>query len=72
MSEPSNELVQFRLLNMPCCNILLCWVNPRRPMYCPECGQRVFHHFPRERWNAQYSEAWLKVNDYDKATYVVS
>ena len=41
MSEYA-EFVPFRLINTPCCNILLCWVNPRLPNYCPECGVRVF------------------------------
>lgn len=38
----SNERVHFRLTEMPCCGQLLCWVNPRFPNYCPECGQHVF------------------------------
>jgi hypothetical protein len=67
--KPTNNYVQFRLLQMPCCNILICWVNPRRPMYCPECGTRVFHHYPKDRWEEQYSEAWLRVTDYEKATW---
>jgi hypothetical protein len=33
------QRVHFRLLNMDCCHVLLCWVNPRLPMYCPECGK---------------------------------
>lgn len=36
------ELIQFRLFKMPCCDHLLCWVNPRLPSYCPECGKQVF------------------------------
>jgi hypothetical protein len=36
-----NERVWFRLLVMPCCHIQLCWVNPRLPSYCPECGCQV-------------------------------
>jgi hypothetical protein len=71
MASPSNQVVQFRLLQMPCCNILICWVNPRRPNYCPECGSRVFHEYPKARWEEQYSEAMLRVDDYDKATWVV-
>lgn len=35
----TNELVIFRLMRMPCCGHMLCWVNPRRPNYCPECGK---------------------------------
>jgi hypothetical protein len=67
MTKPTNEMVQFRLLHMPCCYILICWVNPRRPMYCPECGKRVFSYFPKARWEEQFSEAWLRVVDHDKA-----
>ena len=39
MSEHyTHELVTFKLIKTPCCNHLLCWVNPRLPNYCPECG----------------------------------
>lgn len=37
-----NERVFFRLIKMPCCGHLLCWVNPRLPTYCPECGKLMF------------------------------
>lgn len=70
MALPSSQEVQFRLLQMPCCGTLICWVNSRRPMRCPECGERVFHHFPKARWEEQYSKAWLRVQDYDKATWI--
>lgn len=36
------ERVPFRLFQMPCCGHLLCWVNPRLPTYCSECGSKVF------------------------------
>jgi hypothetical protein len=36
------EYVKFKLLEMPCCGQLLCWVNPRMPNYCPECGKSVW------------------------------
>jgi len=39
-------------------------------MRCPECGERVFHAFPKARWEEQYSKAWLRVEDYDKATWL--
>lgn len=68
-TKPTNEQVQFRLIQMPCCGILICWVNPRRPMYCPECGTRVFNHFPKGEWDTYFSIAWLHVEDYDKATW---
>lgn len=35
------EPVRFRLFQMPCCGHLVCWVNPRDPNFCPECGLRV-------------------------------
>lgn len=35
------ERVTFRLIRMPCCGQLLCWVNPRFPNFCPECGTNV-------------------------------
>lgn len=38
---PITERVMFRLFEMPCCGHLLCWVNPRHPTYCPECGKMV-------------------------------
>jgi DNA-directed RNA polymerase subunit RPC12/RpoP len=37
-----NERVHFRLIRMPCCGTLSCWVNHRLANYCPECGERVF------------------------------
>lgn len=37
-----NERVPFRLLIMGCCGHQLCWVNPRLPSYCPECGKTVY------------------------------
>lgn len=38
------EIIPFRLLHMECCHVMLCWVNPRFPNFCPECGQRCFPH----------------------------
>lgn len=40
------ERVVFRLVQMPCCGQLLCWINPRRPNFCPECGK------PFMQWGA--------------------
>ena len=36
------ERVPFRLLVMECCTTLLCWVNPRLPTHCPECGKHCY------------------------------
>jgi len=38
----TNERVPFRLYNMECCNLLLCWVNSRHMTYCPGCGKFVY------------------------------
>lgn len=35
-------LIKFRLIQTPCCSTLLCFVNPRLPNYCSECGARIF------------------------------
>ncbi len=40
--ERTRERVHFRLIQMPCCGQLLCWVNPRLPSHCPECGTSVY------------------------------
>lgn len=37
----TTERVHFRLLQTPCCGTLLCWVNPRWPTFCPECGKSI-------------------------------
>lgn len=36
------ERVPFRLIVMECCGTMICWVNPRLPTYCPECGTRIY------------------------------
>ena len=55
------ERVPFRLLNMECCGHQLCWVNPRFPSYCPECG---IHVYPEVRsWAVEGREAELKIYD---------
>ena len=32
----------FRYIMTECCGIMLCWVNPRLPNYCPDCGKRIY------------------------------
>jgi len=36
------QRVNFRVFQMPCCGQLLCWVNPRLPSFCPECGKFIY------------------------------
>lgn len=36
------EFVELKVLIMPCCHHQLCWVNPRWPTHCPECGATVY------------------------------
>lgn len=38
----TTERVMFRLLQTPCCSTMLCWVNPRLPSYCSECGKFIY------------------------------
>lgn len=38
----TTERVHFRLIQTPCCHTLLCYVNPRFPNYCSECGTYIF------------------------------
>lgn len=38
----TTEFITFKLLRMPCCGHQLCWVNPRWPSYCPECGTHIY------------------------------
>jgi hypothetical protein len=36
------QRVKFQLICMECCGQLLCWVNPRLPNHCPECGKFIY------------------------------
>lgn len=40
--KAGTERVTFRLIQTPCCMSLLCWVNPRLPSHCPECGKGIY------------------------------
>lgn len=45
--EPTSthrERISFRFIRMDCCGQQLCWVNPRLPTYCPECGKSCYPH----------------------------
>lgn len=49
IDEPmTQEAVPFRLIKMPCCEHQVCWINPRLPSYCPECGASVYRRLKFE------------------------
>lgn len=59
----SYEVVYFRLFEMPCCGQLICWVNPRMPNYCPECGKFVYSQLKSgEHHHIEDRSARLEVN----------
>lgn len=57
----TNERVYFRLIQTPCCNTLLCWVNPRMPNFCPECGAAIWLKKQGEHIRHSDDFAMLKV-----------
>ena len=60
----SKERIKFRLFQMPCCGQLLCWVNSRRPNYCPECGKCVsVLIMSGEHTRVEDDDAWLELSD---------
>lgn len=59
----SNQRVPFRLFNMPCCRSLICWVNPRIPNYCPECGERVLVRLKQGDCTTIQCDGWLKLDE---------
>jgi hypothetical protein len=58
-----NYRVEFRLIQTPCCSTLLCWVNPRIPNYCPECGKHIFRELKFNGALPDPRPGWLKVSD---------
>jgi len=57
----TNEQVPFRLFTMPCCKHQLCWVNPRLPSHCPECGQHVLLQLRTGVYTVMDTPAWLRI-----------
>lgn len=56
-----NEMVNFRLYQMPCCGWFLCWVNPKHPRFCPNCGKNVLLEIMSgEHTRIADPEAWLR------------
>jgi hypothetical protein len=59
--QTTNEQIKFRLIKTPCCWQLLCWVNPRFPNYCPECGKMIYPQVKNSVIEEDDS-AWLKIH----------
>lgn len=38
----TEEFINLKVLQMPCCGHLLYWINVRYPSYCPTCGELVY------------------------------
>lgn len=57
----TNENIRFRLIVCPECTHQMCWVNPRLPNHCPECGKSIFLKLRTD------PESHIKL-DNDKAT----
>lgn len=62
----TREHIPFRLIRTPCCHHLLCWINPRLPTYCPECGTFILSQLrPDVEGNILRSTAgWLELPNY--------
>jgi hypothetical protein len=65
----THEKVLFRMFQMPCCGQALCWVNPRLPNHCPECGERVYVQLKSGQYTVMLAEGWLKLEE-DKAPHL--
>jgi DNA-directed RNA polymerase subunit RPC12/RpoP len=58
----TNERINFRLIQTPCCGTLLCWINPRLPSHCPECGKTILMRLRQEGEHILVNrEGWLKL-----------
>lgn len=62
----TTELVKFRLFQMPCCNTLICWVNPRTPSHCPECGESVYMQLRTGAHTLQACDGILKLKGFNE------
>jgi hypothetical protein len=60
--KKERQRVPFRLIQTPCCHTLLCWVNPRLPNYCPECGKHIFLKLKFDGILTEAVEAWLETH----------
>jgi hypothetical protein len=53
-------------MEMPCCHLMLCWVNPRLPNYCPECGTHIFLKLKSGEYTRVNDKDAVLRADYDK------
>ncbi len=44
-----NERIHFRIFICPLCSHQFCWVNPRLPSHCPECGGSIIGHLMADK-----------------------
>lgn len=61
MSATTNEQVPFRFIACPECNHQVCWVNPRLPSYCPECGKHILAKLKMGEGIHETRTAWLRI-----------
>lgn len=57
----TNEKVPFRFIACPECNHQVCWVNPRLPSYCPECGKHILQKLRNGDGIHETRDAWLRI-----------
>jgi DNA-directed RNA polymerase subunit RPC12/RpoP len=53
----TTEAIRFRLIVCPECSHNLCWVNPRLPSYCPECGKHIYAKLVTDGSHIRVSDA---------------
>lgn len=58
----TRERILFRFIITPCCKHQLCWVNPRLPTHCPECGEQIYTRLKFEMGHILINDdqAWLE------------
>jgi hypothetical protein len=62
------QRVYFKLIVCPHCAMMICWVNPRRPNYCCECGGRMPYPLGESvRYSDDDAELVIHV-EYEKTT----
>lgn len=59
--KATNQQVPFRLIQTPCCNTLLCYVNPRLPNYCSECGEHIYAKLKTGQGILESRTGWLRL-----------